>query len=205
MLSIFAVPKQQLDCAQIACAAVDQHRLCTSQRVGAELGRIEPDAGHPFVYEPRILPRRQAVWTIATTGEQELARLPSRQPQVLVDGQTRLVGQLEPHRPARLLLSDGRSVHRVAARRHVIDAHGDDVTAAQLAVDGEIEERKIALPVRHLQLRPDRPDVARPQRRLGADELAFVPRRTRAGFTSSGTDRFPWSVSFLERQSRMRS
>jgi len=87
-----------------------------------------------------------------------------------------LVCQLETHRSARLLLSDGRSVHRVAARRHVIDAQGNDITAAQLAVDSEVEERQIALSIRHLELSSYRPDVAWSQRWLGADELSFIPR-----------------------------
>jgi hypothetical protein len=41
--------KKQLDRAQVVCTAIDQHRLCSPQRVGAELGWIEPDAGQPTV------------------------------------------------------------------------------------------------------------------------------------------------------------
>jgi len=65
--------KKQLDGAQVARAAIDQNRLRSPQRVRAELGWIESDAGHPFVDETRVLPRREPVRSIATTGEQELA------------------------------------------------------------------------------------------------------------------------------------
>ncbi len=50
------------------------------------------------------------------TGEQELTRFASCQAQVLVDRLTGLIGQLKPYWSARLLLTDGRPVHRVAAR-----------------------------------------------------------------------------------------
>jgi hypothetical protein len=78
--------EQQLHSAQITSAAVDQHSLRTSQGVGTELGRIEPDACDPFMDKPSVLFRRQPMWTIGTTGEEQLIGLSSGQTQVLVDG-----------------------------------------------------------------------------------------------------------------------
>ena len=52
-----------------------------------------------------------------------------------------MVRQLEPYRSARLLLAYGGPIRGVAARCHVIDAQRDDVTAAELAVNGQVEER----------------------------------------------------------------
>jgi hypothetical protein len=43
--------------------------------------------------------------------------------------------------------------------------------------DGQIEQRQVAGPALDLQLGPDRPDVLWPERRLRADQLAFVPRK----------------------------
>lgn len=74
------------------------------------------------------------------------------------------------------LLTNSRPVHRLVARADVIDANGNHITAAQLAVDGEIEESKVALVALDLKLRSDRPHVARSQRRLCADKLPFVSR-----------------------------
>lgn len=51
---------------------------------------------------------------------------------------------------------------------------GHHITAAQLAVDRQIEESEIPFFAVDLQLRPNRPNVARSQRRLGTDELALV-------------------------------
>jgi len=102
--------------------------LGTTQRMSAELRRIEPDACNLFLNEARILTRREA-GAITTPCEQELTGLATRMPKVVVDGHARLDRQLEPHRPAGLLLPDRRAIHGVAARSHVIEAYCDDGTA----------------------------------------------------------------------------
>jgi hypothetical protein len=68
--------------------------------------------------EPGILPHCQSA-PIATTCEQELPRFACRQ------------GRYS---------SIAWRVWRIATRGDVIDADGDDIAAAQLAIDGEIEE-----------------------------------------------------------------
>ncbi len=45
----------------------------------------------------------------------------------------RLVGQLKPNRPTSLLLAYDRAIRSVTTRRHIIDADGDHVAAAQFA------------------------------------------------------------------------
>jgi hypothetical protein len=72
----------------------------------------------------------------------------------------RLFGQLETDRATGLLLADRCSIQCVAVGGHVIDAHRDDIAAAQFTVDGEVEQREVARAPFELQLRPDRPDVA---------------------------------------------
>ena len=67
----------------------------------------------------------------------------------------------------------------VAVGRHVIDTQRHQIAAAQLAVDGEVEQVQVSRATLQLQLRPDGPDVAGPQRRLGAGELALVARLRR--------------------------
>ena len=84
--------EQKLHSSEVAGLPVDQHSLRTPERVRAELGRVEPDAGHPFLHEPSILPSSQpARAVILATGKQELSGLPASQSQVLVDGLPRLV------------------------------------------------------------------------------------------------------------------
>ena len=169
--------EQKLHRSEIPGASVDQYCLRASQRMRTELGWIEPDACDPLLNQTGILPRGQpALGVVTSTSKQELTRFAPRQPQVLIDRHSRLVGHLEPNWPARLLLSDRCAIHRVTTRGHIVHADGDHVATAQLAVDRQVEEGEIPLLSLDLQLGPDRPNVARPQRRLGADELALVPR-----------------------------
>ena len=176
------MPEQKLNRSEVPSPSVDQHRLRAAKRMSAKLGRVESDAGHPLLNKSGVLSRCQPIRAIAAPCEQELTRFAPRQPQVLIDRHSCLVGQLEPDRPTCLLLANRGAVQRVAVRRNIIDANGNDVTATQLAVDRQVEQCEVAFAVLDLQLRSDRPDVARSQGRLGTDELALVPRRPAYGF-----------------------
>jgi hypothetical protein len=57
----------------------------------------------------------------------------------------------------------------------VPDLEADEVAAAQLAVDPEVEEGKLAHSIFHLQTDSKRPDVLKLERCLLADDLALVP------------------------------
>ena len=68
--------EQKLHRSEIPRAPVDQNRLRATQRVRAEFGWIEPDAGHPLVNQTGILPRGQpALGVVTSTSKQELAGL----------------------------------------------------------------------------------------------------------------------------------
>jgi hypothetical protein len=82
--------------------------------------------------------------------------------QVLVEGLSCLIRELEPHRQASLPLAHRCAIERVAIRRHVLDANSHHVTAAQFAVNRQVEERKVPFASRDLQLGSDRPHMARP-------------------------------------------
>src|SRR5487761_1358408 len=143
-----------------------------------EHARIQPDAAYPVAQETRILSDRKAPRWLTLRGKKELSMLPVRRPEVIIDRLSGLFGDLEPHRPTCLLLPDCRALNGVPVRGNILDFESDDIATAQLTVDGEIEQRQVALPVCHLKLGADRPDVFRTQRRLGAGQFAFVPRST---------------------------
>jgi hypothetical protein len=62
---------------------------------------------------------------------------------------------------------------------HVLDLEGDNIAAAQLAVDGEIEPRQVGFAISDLELGADRPVMLWPKRRLGSHQLTLVPKGTR--------------------------
>jgi hypothetical protein len=87
-----------------------------------------------------------------------------------------LFGDFELHGPSSLLLDHGGTVSHLASYADVVDAKLHEVTAPQLAVDREIEQREIACSSLQLQPNADGPDLFRFQRALLVDEPAFVPR-----------------------------
>jgi hypothetical protein len=58
---------------------------------------------------------------------------------------------------------DSRPVDGIAVGDDVIHAQGDEIAAAELAVDGQIEHRQVTGALLKLQLRAYRPNVAWPQ------------------------------------------
>jgi hypothetical protein len=90
---------------------------------------------------------------------------------------------------ARFLLADCGTIDSISTRGDVIDLDANDIAAAQLAVDGQIEERQVSPTSFDLKSRSDRPDVFWLQGRFGADQFAFIP-----GFAAHS---FEWVSSFV--------
>jgi hypothetical protein len=88
----------------------------------------------------------------------------------------RLLGDLKLHRSLGLLLHDYRAAGDMTTLDHIVDAKPDQITPAQLAVDGEVEQREFPGSLIQLQSNPDGPDLLQLQRGLLAEQLALVPR-----------------------------
>ena len=83
--------------------------------------------------------------------------------------------QLELDRPARLLLRDSGSRPHPAAADKLTDSDLHDVAAAQLAVDGEVEERAVAEVSFPVEPESDGPNLLRLERALRTDHASGVP------------------------------
>ena len=80
------------------------------------------------------------------------------------------------HRRLSLLLHDNRAWGDMTALEHIANLKPHQVAPAQLAVDGEIEQRESPCSMIQLQWNPDGPDLLKLQRWLLTDRLPFVPR-----------------------------
>ena len=83
----------------------------------------------------------------ARRGEQEFARLLVCGANVVIDRLPGLFSDLEPDWQASLFLAHCRALDGVAVGGDVLDLEGDDIAAAQLAVDCQIEHRQVAFAV----------------------------------------------------------
>jgi hypothetical protein len=117
----------------------------------------------------------------ATAREQISALASVEGGEPLADSSTRLLGNLELHRPASLLLNEGRAIANSPASEHIIDPESDEIAAPELAVDRQIEHRKIASTTLHLQPYSNCPDILRLERALLADQASPVPGCTLGG------------------------
>src|SRR5260370_25679356 len=100
---------------------------------------------------------------------------------MIVDGLAGLLTQFKSDGPRGFLLSNRCAVRRIAAGGDILDPDGDDVTAAKLAVDRQIEHSEVANSAFDLELRPDRPDGFWSQRWPCPCQPAFVPRHALVG------------------------
>ena len=93
-----------------------------------------------------------------------------------------LLSDLELHRSKSLLLHDHSPTGHALPVRDVSDAQPHQITGPELAVDGEVKQRKLAGSLRELQTDTDGPDVFEAQRGLLSDKFALIP-----GFASRTT------------------
>src|ERR1700722_19232928 len=64
----------------------------------------------------------------------------------------------------------------ITRRSDILPPEGDDITAAELAIDCQIEHGEVANAAFDLELCPDRPNVFGSQRGLCPGQLSLVPR-----------------------------
>ena len=105
---------------------------------------VKSNAADPLGHEPCILACCHVAVRTTTAREQELAGPFAGGPQIVIDRLAGLLAQFKSDWPPGFLLPDGCSIHRVAAGGDILDPNGDDITAAKLAVDCQIEPGEVA-------------------------------------------------------------
>ena len=106
--------------------------------------RVQSNAADPLRYEARILAGRYAGVRAPTTCEQELAGPLVGGFQIIIDGLAGLLAQFKSDRPTGFLLTDRCAIRGISAGGDILDPDGDEITAAKLAVDCQIEPGEVA-------------------------------------------------------------
>jgi len=86
-----------------------------------------------------------------------------------------LLRQLELHGLFCLLLYDGRPVPGRGIDDELADAQLHEIATAQLAVDGDFEQRQVTNAAFALKSEADGPDLFGLERQLGSDKGTLVP------------------------------
>lgn len=111
-----------------------------------------------------------------TAREHEVVRFQPRLLDPLLHGITGGRRDLELHRALGIVLHHHGAGCDLVAMANVPHFEADEVTAAKLAVDSQVEESKLAHPTFHLEASTNGLDVLELERCLPTDDLALVPR-----------------------------
>jgi hypothetical protein len=128
-----------------------------------------------MVDDPRVLSCRD-VWLVMKSAREEV--LPVRWNAIgdpIAECRSGLFSDFELDRSAGFPLDYRGAVPDSAPDAHVADLEPNEVTAPQLAVEGQIEQSEVASTLFELKPDADRPDLLWLQRALLADKAALVP------------------------------
>jgi hypothetical protein len=89
-----------------------------------------------------------------------------------------LFSDLELDGPLGLALHDRSTFFHMARHQDISHLEPHEITASELAVDGHIEEGKVANVIGDLKAHADRPDVLWQKRTFLTNDPAFIPGRS---------------------------
>jgi hypothetical protein len=95
--------------------------------------------------------------------------------QILVDSLASLLGHFKANGLPRLLLAYRSPIGCIAFGRDILDLQCNNIAGPELAIDGQVEHRKIARSSLCLEFAPDGSDMFGPQRRFSSCKFSFVP------------------------------
>jgi hypothetical protein len=162
----FGVPKQQLHGSEILRTTINQGRLGPSKRRRAVTGSIQPYLPDPGANNSGLLPRGQMGRGADFARKQSLRRRQTGTSNPVAHSLARRLGDFKLHRALGLLLRNDHSRRDHLAIADIPHTQLHQVVRPQLTVDGKIEERELAAPVRELQGHADGPNLLRFQWRL---------------------------------------
>jgi hypothetical protein len=151
------------------------------QRMRAVIFSAQPSAGHPFVDQPGVLLGAEMLRAVVPARESIVVERAATMLKPRLDAGSRRLKQFELHGPAGLLLHHRRPRPDPAAADEIANTDFDDVAAAQLAVDGKVEQGPVTQPSLTVQPEADRPHLLRLQRPLGTDHASGIPRAPLSG------------------------
>jgi hypothetical protein len=130
------------------------------QRMRAVIFSAQPSAGHPFVDQPGVLSGAEMLRAVVPARESIVVERAATMLKPRLDAGSRRLKQFELHGPAGLLLHHRRPRPDPAAADEIANTDFDDVAAAQLAVDGKVEQGPCHAAVAHGPARSGSPTPA---------------------------------------------
>lgn len=121
----------------------------------------QADLGNPFRDQPRVLPSAKVADRIDPTWKGEIIYATAASLELKQQARSSWLEQLELHGPSCLLLDYSGIVADLSTADQIANSDRDHVTAAQLAIDREVERRTVAHPAFVFEKETDCPDILR--------------------------------------------
>jgi hypothetical protein len=172
------VSEQDLNRSEIASGLVNDRHLRPPQRMRAVILAPKADGCYPLVHEPGKLPSADVFRSISSARKDIIIERATSAFQPVPEAGSGSVEQFELNWPVRLLLHDRRPCPHPATTDEFANPNFRDVAAAQLAIDGEVEQSTVTQPSFPFKPEPYRPYLLRLQRVFSPHHMAGVPRPT---------------------------
>ena len=155
------MPQKYLHSAEVTRSLVHKCRLGSTQRVRSIVLPRQADLGNPFRDQPRVLPSAKVADRIDPTWKGEIIYATAASLELKQQARSSWLEQLELHGPSCLLLDYSGIVADLSTADQIANSDRDHVTAAQLAIDREVERRTVAHPAFVFEKETDCPDILR--------------------------------------------
>ncbi len=140
------VPEQDLNGPEVPSLLVNDGRLGPPERVRPVILPMQPNARHPLVHEPGVLPSADVSRMVDPAREGEVVERAAPTLKPSKDACAGRFKKLELNGPASLTLDDDGPGADLPATDEIADPDLHDVAAAQFAVDRQIEQRSVSDP-----------------------------------------------------------
>jgi len=144
------VPEQELHRTKVSGAPVNQCRLSAAYEWVPNNEGSKAKATDPVGYQSRVLPRGETL-LLRSAWELALAKSPRVSRKIIINRLTRLLGELEAHGSAGLLLANSCTLDRISVWSDILQSQAHEIAAPQLTVGCQIEESQVSRSLRELQ------------------------------------------------------
>ena len=137
------------------------------KRMRAVFGATQADGINPFVHEPGILSRAEVDRTVDTAWEGVVLSVATPTFEPRQQARPHIACNLELNGTTGLLLDNDRASSYLRSRNHIANPDLDQITAAKLAVDCQIEQGAVPNASLAIEEEADCPDLLLGERTLG--------------------------------------
>ena len=204
-----SMAEKDLNGTKVTGCLVDDGGFRAPERMRSVILRRKTDTDYPLVHKAGVLPSAHVGHVVVPARENEVVQgaAPALEPRAHCPSGR--VYQLELDRSSGFLLNDDGAITNAPAGNYIPDSDTDHVTAAQLAINREVEQRTVAQPPVLVEPKPNSPDLLLFQSPFGTDQSPLIPRpkflksRVHRGVTHRQSPYYPFGQTKMPQPGKL--